>query len=201
MNAGDILDAIGLLDDSLIQEAEEYSRPRKQAGYRPWISLAACLAVVIALGYGAVRLTYLGGSNGSGAAPGQAGCASNESQGGSAPPQGAGSDNAPSEDQAPDAAEPALPEETDQSVNGGEHRPAIMVDGILYWSTGVPAAETVDEGDVRTVTSYINTVPEMDGQTNFSQDLSARYAMTSQGLAVWMDGEWILFEPAAPEEG
>ena len=201
MNAGDILDAIGLLDDSLIQEAEEYSRPRKQAGYRPWISLAACLAVVIALGYGAVRLTYLGGSNGSGAAPGQAGCASNEPQGGSAPPPGAGIDNAPSEDQAPDVAEPALPEETDQSVNGGEHRPAIMVDGILYWSTGVPAAEAVDEGDVRTVTSYINTVPEMDGQTNFSQDLSARYAMTSQGLAVWMDGEWILFEPAAPEEG
>ena len=33
MNAGDILDAIGLLDDSLIQEAEEYSRPRKQAGF------------------------------------------------------------------------------------------------------------------------------------------------------------------------
>ena len=201
MNAGDILDAIGLLDDSLIQEAEEYSRPRKQAGYRPWISLAACLAVVIALGYGAVRLTYLGGGNGSGAAPGQAGCASNESQGGSAPPPGAGIDNAPSEDQAPDVAEPALPEETDQSVNGGGHRPAIMVDGILYWSTGVPAAETVDEGGVRTATSYINTVPEMDGQTNFSQDLSARYAMTSQGLAVWMDEEWILFEPAAPEEG
>lgn len=201
MNAGDILDAIGLLDDSLIQEAEEYSRPRKQAGYRPWISLAACLAVVIALGYGAVRLTYLGGGNGSGAAPGQAGCASNESQGGSAPPPGSGIDNTPSEDQAPDSAEPALPEEVDQSVNGGGHRPAIMVDGILYWSTGVPAAETVDEGGVRTATSYINTVPEMDGQTNFSQDLSARYAMTSQGLAVWMDGEWILFEPAAPEEG
>ena len=201
MNAGDILDAIGMLDDSLIQEAEEYSRPRKQAGYRPWISLAACLAVVIALGYGAVRLTYLGGGNGSGAAPGQAGCASNESQGGLAPPPGSGIDNTPSEDQAPDSAEPALPEEVDQSVNGGGHRPAIMVDGILYWSTGVPAAETVDEGGVRTATSYINTVPEMDGQTNFSQDLSARYAMTSQGLAVWMDGEWILFEPAAPEEG
>ena len=201
MNAGDILDAIGLLDDSLIQEAEEYSRPRKQAGYRPWISLAACLAVVIALGYGAVRLTYLGVGNGSGAAPGQAGCASNESKGGLAPPPGSGIDNTPSEDQAPDSAEPALPEEVDQSVNGGGHRPAIMVDGILYWSTGVPAAETVDEGGVRTATSYINTVPEMDGQTNFSQDLSARYAMTSQGLAVWMDGEWILFEPAAPEEG
>lgn len=201
MNAGDILDAIGLLDDSLIQEAEEYSRPRKHAGYRPWISLAACLAVVIALGYGAVRLTYLGGGNGAGAAPGQTGCASNESQGGLAPPPGSGIDNTPSEDQAPDSAEPALPEEVDQSVNGGGHRPAIMVDGILYWSTGVPAAETVDEGDVRTVTSYINTVPEMDGQTNFSQDLSARYAMTSQGLAVWMDEEWILFEPAAPEEG
>ena len=132
MNAGDILDAIGLLDDSLIQEAEEYSRPRKQAGYRPWISLAACLAVVIALGYGAVRLTYLGGGNGSGAAPGQAGCASNESQGGLAPPPGSGIDNTPSEDQAPDSAEPALPEEVDQSVNGGGHRPAIMVDGILY---------------------------------------------------------------------
>ena len=72
-----------------------------------------------------------------------------------------------------------------------------MVDGVLYWSTGRPFSGEVD--GAQNVTAYINTVPEMDGQTNFSQDLSARYAMTDQGLAVEMDGVWVLFETVPAE--
>ncbi|MCI9656875.1 MAG: hypothetical protein HFF45_12820, partial [Lawsonibacter sp.] len=68
---------------------------------------------------------------------------------------------------------------------------------VLYWSTGRPFSGEVD--GAQNVTAYINTVPEMDGQTNFSQDLSARYAMTDQGLAVEMDGVWVLFETAPAE--
>lgn len=62
MNAEYLLDAVGLLDDDLIREAEEYSRPRRD--YRPWIGLAASFAIVLTLGY---ALTHLG--MGGGAAP------------------------------------------------------------------------------------------------------------------------------------
>ena len=49
MSREHLLEAIGLLDDDLIREAEEYRRSRRN--YRPWISLAACLVVVLALVY------------------------------------------------------------------------------------------------------------------------------------------------------
>ena len=66
MNSEHLLDAIGLLDDGLIHEAEEYRRPRRD--YSRWISLAASLAVVLTLGYG---LTHLGiGGGGGASAPG-----------------------------------------------------------------------------------------------------------------------------------
>lgn len=70
-----------------------------------------------------------------------------------------------------------------------------MVDGVLYYSTGTPIPGEVDESAIRTVTAYINTLPQMDGQTNFSEDLSAQYALTDMGLVVRMEHEWILFEP------
>ena len=166
MNTEHILDAIGLLDDDLIREAEEYSRPRVRHSYGTWLGLAASFVVVLALGYGAVNLG--GGTEG--------------------------------ENNACDSLQPT-PEPSasaEFSQNGGDvFQAAIMVDGVLYWSTGRPFSGEVD--GAQNVTAYINTVPEMDGQTNFSQDLSARYAMTDQGLAVEMDGVWVLFE-AAPAE-
>ena len=53
MNTEHLLDAIGLLDDDLVREAEEYRRPRRD--YSRWISLAAGFAVVLTLGYGVIR--------------------------------------------------------------------------------------------------------------------------------------------------
>ena len=52
MNTEHILDAIGLLDDDLIREAEEYSRPRVRHSYGTWLGLAASFAVVLTLGSG-----------------------------------------------------------------------------------------------------------------------------------------------------
>lgn len=62
MSREHLLEAIGLLDDDLIREAEEYRRSRRN--YRPWISLAACLVVVLALGYGVTRLRTVGEMSG-----------------------------------------------------------------------------------------------------------------------------------------
>ena len=56
MNTEHLLDAIGLLDDDLVREAEEYKSLRKGPGYWRWGSLAACCALVLALGYGALWL-------------------------------------------------------------------------------------------------------------------------------------------------
>lgn len=191
MNAGDILDAIGLLDDSLIQEAEEYSRPRKQAGYRPWISLAACLAVVIALGYGAVRLTYLGGGNGSGAAPGQAGCASNESQGGSAPPPGAGIDNAPSEDQSPDVAEP----DVDEPSAPGEDL-AVVIEDVVYRSTGETVPLFPDGEDIRYDVSWY----DLETEEAVSDPYLCCVVLEDGSVAVssaFQSNGWLIFEPVS----
>ena len=46
MTSEHILDAIGLLDDELVREAEEYRRPRARFDCRRWGSLAACCALV-----------------------------------------------------------------------------------------------------------------------------------------------------------
>ena len=50
MNAEHILDAVGMLDDDLVREAEEYSRPKARRGYGAWMGWAASFAVVLVLG-------------------------------------------------------------------------------------------------------------------------------------------------------
>lgn len=78
MNAEYLLDAIGQLDDDLVQEAERYRRPK--ARYGRFMGLAASFAVVIALGYVLTHLGMGGGapgfSGGNGMAPANGGGAS-----------------------------------------------------------------------------------------------------------------------------
>lgn len=171
MNAEHLLDAIGLLDDELIREAESYRRPKRN--YKPWIGLAACLAVVLTLHYG---LTHIGMGGGS-AAPG------NSASGGSAPAasdsfQAGGTGSSGTED--PDR--PA-----------GDLELAIMVDGVLYRSTGEPVPGEPDPNVIQTATSYTSGTPEMDGQSNIAP--SVQYAGTELGLVVLVEHEWILFTP------
>lgn len=208
MNAEYLLDAVGLLDDDLLREAEEYSRPRR--GYSRWIGLAASLAVVLTLGY---ALTHLG--MGGGTVP------KNEMSGGAAnAPSGSyGGDGVPpleeyrppASAEGPDSSMPgggdwAEPGSSDAAAPqepgavGGDYCAAIMVDGVVYWSTDTPVPGEVDESAIRTVTSYTDGVPEEDGQTNFDRGLTTQYAMTDMGLVVLIDREWILFDPVPPWE-
>lgn len=82
---------------------------------------------------------------------------------------------------------------------GGDWPAALMVDGVVYVSTGEAVPAEVDPGVIRTVGSYTDTMPIRDGQANFDRDLSCQYAMTSMGLLVMLDHEWVRFEPL--EEG
>lgn len=197
MNAEHILNAIGLLDDDLIREAERYRRPRPRINYNTLFSLASCLALVLVLGYGVTHLELSGGGN-------------------SAAPMGTPAASAPPADNAPSgscAGGNLLPEEQGSASNEpegpgapgaleGEFCPAIMVDGILYRSTGRAVPAEPDPDAVKTVSSYTGGTPETDGQTNFSQDLTAQYAMIKIGqewkLVVLMESEWVLFEPVGP---
>lgn len=203
MTAEHILDAIGLLDDQLIQQSEQYGRSRRGTRYGRWLGLAASFAIVLFLGYG---LTHLG-------------------MGGGMPHQGAGSTGAPASgndlNQTTGSVEAGPPED---EGTGGEILPgatpqppaandssdgipgeadicdAIMVDGVLYWSTGEAVPVEVDEDAIQKAVSYTSSLPEMDGQTNFSPDLSVQYAKTEVGLVVRIDQEWILFDTVPPWE-
>lgn len=202
MNAEYLLDAVGLLDDDLLREAEEYSRPRRD--YRPWIGLAASFVVVLTLGYALTHLGMGGGAPGNQMSGGAASAPAGSCGGAEALPpeltegpdgsglQGGGDWPEPS---SPDAAAPQEP-----GAVGGDYCAAIMVDGVVYWSTDTPVPGEVEESAVRTVASYTDGVPEEDGQTNFDRGLTTQYAMTDMGLVVLIDREWILFDPVPPWE-
>ncbi len=216
MTTEHILNAIGLLDDDLVREAEEYRRPRARFDYRRWGSLAACCALVIALGWGALWLSTGGDIYKGLEWDGFSGGAAENRPASSAPAAGTPTASAPASS-VPDLSGPS--EEMDSSLNEapspepdspsgsapaeseapgaptGEFCPTIMVDGVLYQSTGRQLPGEPDPGIIRTVVSYTSGTPEMDGQTNFSQDLSAQYAVTGMGLVVLVEEEWVLFEP------
>lgn len=205
MTGSHLLDAVGLLDDDLIREAEEYRPSRRN--YRTWVSLAACLAVVLTLGY---AVTHLNLGSGGSAAPGNqmsggAASAPAGSYGGAEalPPESTEGTNGSGMQGSGDWAEPSTPDAAapqEPGAAGGDYCAAIMVDGVVCWSTDTPVPGEVDESAVRTVTSYTDGVPEEDGQTNFDRDLTTRYAVTGQGVVVLMDGEWVLFDPVPPWE-
>lgn len=197
MTTEHLLDAIGLLDDGLIQEAERYCCPTPQVRSGRRIGLAASFAVALVLGYGLSHLGMGGGLNKSSSAGG-AQCTES---------YGSCSDSITA---LPAPEEPSAP--AGSLEGGGSNAPAegifagdadaglrpedaVMADGVLYWSTGEAVSIEPEEGEIRTAVSYTSAVPEMDGQTNFAPDLSAQYVKTEQGLAVLVGGEWILFVP------
>ena len=69
MTANHLLDAMGLLDDELIQQAEEYTRG-KGKNYGKWMAWAASFAVVLVLGYGLTHLNIGMGGGGAWSQPG-----------------------------------------------------------------------------------------------------------------------------------
>ena len=74
--------------------------------------------------------------------------------------------------------------------------PSIMMDNILYYSTGNEISIDIDEADyLGRITSVvkITQLPTENGQANIPFE-DAPYAKYEEGLVVLMDEKWILFE-------
>jgi hypothetical protein len=74
--------------------------------------------------------------------------------------------------------------------------PAIMVDEILYYSTGKEIPVEITESDFYgkiTSTISISQVPSENSQANIPFE-DAPYAKYGDGIIVLMDEEWTLFE-------
>lgn len=89
---------------------------------------------------------------------------------------------------------------TGKTSAAGDYPLMLMVDGVLYRSTGEPAPAEVDESVIETVGPYTDAEPKEDGQQNFDRSCAAEYGVTSDGLMVMLDHEWVRFEPAEQPE-
>ncbi len=78
---------------------------------------------------------------------------------------------------------------------GGDEQAAIMVDGVIYYSTDTAVLEEPDEDTIRYTSSYAeNGVPSKDGEANFNRESKNPYALLENGtVAVLIDGRWIEF--------
>ena len=74
--------------------------------------------------------------------------------------------------------------------------PSIMYEGILYRTTGKAIPAEVDEsaivGEIGSVVP-LSQLPTKDGEANFGE-VGDPYAITSDGLIVIMNHEWVVFE-------
>ncbi len=215
MTANHLLDAMGLLDDELIQQAEEYTRG-KGKNYGKWMAWAASFAVVLVLGYGLTHLNIgMGGGAANGGAPGAsqgASSAPSASSGGGEMNDAAGEGDQSAIEALPnekpdDVIAPAGDASFDGAVDifGMEpgQVPAIMVDGTLYWDASTTSViRPEEEAGVRFSTSYTDGEPFEDGQTNFHPE-GVRYMVLENGtVAVNWNGsnEWHILSSERPPE-
>lgn len=217
MNAEYLLDAVGLLDDDLLREAEEYNRPRRD--YRPWLSLAACLAVVLTLGYALTHLGMGGGAPKNEMSGGAANAPSGSYGGDGVPPleeyrppasaEGPDSSMQGGGDWAePGSSDAAAPQEPGANGGGsvtGDWLPAIRVDGVVYyWDTKEYIHLEPEEDNIRYTTSFINSwEPEEDGQANFLP-VGLPYVVLDNGTVAVLHNEetntWEVYDSVPPWE-
>lgn len=220
MTAEHLLDAMGLLDDGLIQEAERYVPPKRRTNYGTWLAWAASFALVLVLGYGVTHLGVIGSGGGNSGGNSQAapnasdapntGGAAEWNGGSTTTGSGMPEMNGQPTPAAPSGPDPDVPLAPGASVPDGCGdinlayelfgiegcwEPAIMVDGTLYWASWGTSVMCLDESEIRYSTSYIEGEPAEDGQTNFHPE-GVRYAMLEDGtVAVNWNGscEWHIF--------
>jgi len=73
---------------------------------------------------------------------------------------------------------------------------AIMVDGVVYLKSGAPMPAEIDESAIiGYTTSYTDSFPEKNGETNFSRELDLPYAKVEGGVAILCENEWYLCTP------
>ena len=176
MTSEHLLEAMGLLDDSLILQAEQ-RRPARRSGRRgQWLGVCACLALVIFIGRGMVENWSSGSSNASG------GAGASTSTGGGAPSGDAGSAGASSGSN-------ALP---DGSVY-------ILVENRSYLATGETVSELPAGAEELGVLSAVE-----DGapspSTNGAEYVGCTLYDGGDGLLYvrWDQGGYAAFAPAEP---
>lgn len=140
MTSEHLLEAMGLLDDDLILQAER-SPARKPVPWQRWLGLCACLALVFLVGRGMVENWSGGNSSGSAGASTSAG-ANGTGNGGFGPSSGVSGDR------------PAM----------------IWVEGTLYISADQKLSDEVEESAILGETTYTDGTPDEEGETNFSRD-------------------------------
>ena len=79
---------------------------------------------------------------------------------------------------------------------------AIMAEGEIYLkSVTVMPAEIDESAIIGYTTSYTDTYPEKDGETNFNRELNMPYARVEGGIAVLYENEWYLCTPKQENAG
>ena len=77
-----------------------------------------------------------------------------------------------------------------------DYAAAIMADGKIYLITMTALPAEIDESAIiGYTTSYTDTFPEKDGETNFNRELNMPYARVEGGIAVLYKNEWYLCAP------
>ena len=217
MNAEHILDAIGLLDDDLIQEAEQYSRKTSRPNYwQQWMAWAASFVVVAALGYCFTRFGMVGGGGGNGGGGNASGAAGGGTNGAPQVSESVGSSVNGGADSSPDESfgevnsSEMFPAEAPESSSGtsndipGDWPAAIRVAGTVYWATQEYIHLEPEEADIRYTSSFINSAePEEDGQANFTLVGTPYVKLENGTVAVCHDestGSWRVYAPVPPWE-
>ncbi len=198
MTAEHLLDAIGLVDDGLIQEAEAYAAPKRRRNYGNWVAWAASFAVVLALGYG---LTQFGAGSGGGAANG--GGNSQTTAGASGMPSGSVEVNGGSawaDDSFVAGGDlPTSQEPMDPVPEGTEGYLAVVIGEVVYRNTGEVVRLFPDGSDLQ---YDIFRYDEESGEAISSPGLC--YLMLEDGsIAVPWDFQqqgWMIFAPDPPPE-
>ena len=77
-----------------------------------------------------------------------------------------------------------------------DYATAIMVEGSIYLKSAVAMPAEIDESAIiGYTTSYTDSFPKKDGETNFNRELNMPYARVEGGIAVLYENEWYLCTP------
>lgn len=82
------------------------------------------------------------------------------------------------------------------SSSDGDYPASIMVNDTIYYYTYEDIAESeINEEDIIGYTvSYSDTLPTQNGETNFLRDTGSPYVEYENGIALFFEGKWGLFE-------
>lgn len=75
----------------------------------------------------------------------------------------------------------------------GDYPAAIMVNDIIYKLVDEVPAEIDESAVLGYTTSYTDTMPSQNGETNFSRETGLPYVQCEDGIAVLYNNEWHLF--------